>query len=123
MIEVKVPRDILKYKTKLVGPFTSRQIICFVLAVMLDLLFYNTVYTGLDLPSELLFYIIMFLDLPIMAFGYLTPMELSLEKYLKIVIQTKLLAPAKRKNVRRFKEKDMTEEKKIKKSKQFKAYR
>lgn len=123
MIEVKVPRDILKYKTKLVGPFTSRQIICFVIAVMLDLLFYNTIYTGLNLPSELLFYIIMFLDLPIMAFGYLTPMDLTLEKYLKVVVQTKLLAPTKRKNIKRFKQKTITDDKKVKKSKQFKAYR
>lgn len=123
MIEVKVPKDILKYKTRLVGPFTSRQVLCFGIAVALDLLFYSTVYQALGLPMELLFYVILLLDIPIMAFGYCTPMELPLEKYIKILIQTKLLAPTKRKNIRKFIKEKPNDGKKQKKSKHYKAYR
>ena len=114
MIEVKVPKDILKYKTRLVGPFTSRQILCLGIALVFDFLFYHAVYKPLGLPTEFLFYVILFLDIP---------MDLPLEKYLKIVIQTKFLAPSKRKNIRRFFKTEPGDGKKPKKSKEYKAYR
>lgn len=123
MIEVKVPKDILKYKTRLVGPFTFRQILCLGIALIVDFLFYRTVYQAMSLPIEFLFYVILFLDIPIMAFGYCMPMDLPLEKYLKITIETKILAPGKRKNIRTFLPQPQKEEKKQKKSKHYKAYK
>ena len=55
MIEVKVPKDILKYKTRLVGPFTSRQILCLGIALAFDVLFYKLAYQPLGMPVEFLF--------------------------------------------------------------------
>lgn len=123
MIEVKVPKDILKYKTRLVGPFTSRQILFLGIALAFDVLFYKLAYQPLGMPVEFLFYVILFLDIPIMAFGYCTPMDLPLEKYLKILVQTKFLAPSRRKNVRRFLKAEPGDGKKPKKSKTYKAFK
>ena len=123
MIEVKVPKDILKYKTRLVGPFTSRQILCLGIALAFDVLFYKLAYQPLGMPVEFLFYVILFLDIPIMAFGYCTPMDLPLEKYLKILVQTKFLAPSRSKNVRRLLKAEPGHGKKPKKSKTYKAFK
>ena len=34
MLETQIPKDIRKYESKLVGPFTLRQLICFIIACL-----------------------------------------------------------------------------------------
>ena len=36
MIETKVPKDIRVYKTKIIGPLSFRQLICLIVAVIVD---------------------------------------------------------------------------------------
>ena len=70
MIEAKVPRDIRNYEVKMVGPFTIRQVILFLAAVVLDAIEYFFVLKPMQVPTDVLVYLIIFLDVPIMAFSY-----------------------------------------------------
>lgn len=122
MIEVKTPKNILVYKTKVLGPLTSKQLICFIFAGILDALIYGTILRPLHANEEVVLYTLMLVDVPILAFGYYEPMGLPLEKYLKMVYNTALLAPKYRKNKLTLYKHPTEPTKKSKKSKIYKAY-
>ena len=96
MIETKIPKDIRSYKTKVVGSLTIRQVIFFIIAVVVDLIvwFLFLTSTNLDLRARIM--ILLFIDLPILAFCFEIE-GLPLEQYLKEVILGNFIAPAKRK--------------------------
>lgn len=96
MIETKVPMDVRSYKAKLIGPFTTRQLICVTIAVALDAFLFLTVINPLNIPVRLAVFILVFLDVPIVAF-IAEPMGLPMEKYIKKVLIRSLIAPTKRK--------------------------
>lgn len=122
MIEVKTPKNILVYKTKVLGPLTSKQLICFVTAGILDFLIYGAILGPLHVTEEVILYTLMLVDVPILAFGYYEPMGLPLEKYLKMVYNTALLAPKYRKNKSILYKYQTEQMKRVKKSKVHKAY-
>ena len=41
MLEIPIPKEVRKYKTKLVGNMTTRQTVCFVIAAIIALLVFN----------------------------------------------------------------------------------
>lgn len=123
MVEVRVPKNIMIYESKTIGPFTTKQFVCMIAAVGLDFLLYNLLLKPMEVSTEILFYTIAFADIPILAFGYYKPMGLPLEKYIKMIYNTVILAPAKRLNkIEMIHETDNSNKKKSKPSKHLKAY-
>ena len=53
MIESKMPKDIRAYKTKLLGPFNGRQLICVAIMLIVDFLLFKIVVNPLQLPLDL----------------------------------------------------------------------
>lgn len=96
MIEAKMPKDIRVYETKIFGPLTLRQSICFVVAIVLDVILYVTVIKPFHVNIKMIIYLIMFADVPVFAFTC-KPMGMPLEKYLKDVTMRSFLAPKNRK--------------------------
>ena len=86
MIESKMPKDIRAYKTKLIGPFNGRQLICVGIMLVVDFLLFQLVVHPLDLPLEFVIYGFVFIDLPIAAFGWVEINGMSLETYMKEVV-------------------------------------
>lgn len=97
MIETKMPKDIRSYKTKLIGPFTMRQILCVAVMAAVDFILYALVIRPFQLPAEFIIYGLIFVDVPIGAFGWIEPQGLPLEKYLRDVLLRSFIAPVKRK--------------------------
>lgn len=123
MIEVKTPKNILVYKTKILGPLNIRQTICFTIVGILDFFVYQMFIKGAQLPPEVIFYIFVFLDVPILLFGYYEPMGMPLEKYIKYYMQSMFVSPKYRKNKHIIYKRNEEIGKKTKKSKTLKAYR
>lgn len=98
MIEVKTPKNILVYKTKILGPLTVRQTICFAIVGVIDFIIYQTIVKGSQLSLDVIFYLFVFCDVPVLIFGYYEPMGMPLEKYIKYYIESLLVAPKYRKN-------------------------
>lgn len=124
MVEVRVPKNIMIYESKTIGPFTTKQFVCLIIAVGIDFLLYNLILKPMEVSPEVLFYTIAFADVPILAIGYYKPMGISLGKYLKMIYNTVILAPAKRLNKLEMIPKPESQKKeKTKKSKTLKAYK
>ena len=96
MIETKVPKDIRVYKTKIMGPFTLRNIICLTIMGTLDLVIIKYFFAGLNLSRNQWVYMLMIIDCPIAAFGWIEVMGMPLERYLKIILITNFLSPTYR---------------------------
>ena len=100
MIESKMPKDIRAYKTKLNScPFTARQLLCIGVMIIVDFMLYNLVVIPLHLSSDLVIYGLIFIDLPIAAFGWAEVSGMPLEIYLRDVVLKQFLAPMKRKSI------------------------
>ena len=97
MIESKVPKDIERYETKTIGPFTTRQAIAFVLMGVLDFIIIKLFLldSGMDVTSWV--YILVPLDLPIAVFGFIKIHGVPVEKYLSDYFTYSIVAPSKRK--------------------------
>lgn len=111
MIETKMPKDIRKYKTKMIGPLTMRQLICVAIMGVVDIILYSLVIYPFELSTEFTIYGLILIDVPIGAFGWIEPQGLPLEIYLKDVVLRSFIAPAKRKPVRILYDKAQTMEK------------
>ena len=96
MIEAKVPRDIRNYEVKMVGPLTTRQVILFLAAVVLDAIAYFFVLKPMQVPTDVLVYLIIFLDVPIMAFSY-KPYGIKMEDFIRMTMERVVMAPRDRK--------------------------
>lgn len=119
MIESKMPKDIRTYKTKLIGPFTARQLLCIGVMIIVDFMLYNLVVIPLHLSSDLVIYGLIFIDLSIGAFGWAEVSGMPLEIYLRDVVLKQFLAPMKRKSIHIIYQSNCTEpvkNKKIKKN-------
>ena len=97
MIEVAIPKDVTKYKTTLIGPFTTRQTVCIAITAAVEILYYyiaKAIDPNISLQSMIGLGV--FLAIPILAFAILEPYGMPLEKYLKNVFMLSVVAPAKR---------------------------
>lgn len=94
MIEIKVPKEITKYETKLIGPFTSRQVVVLLICVPIVAFCYITVSSYVD--SSIAGYICLPFGAIGALFGWVKPYGLPFEKYLKSVFVSSFLAPTVR---------------------------
>lgn len=95
MVERDIPRDIRKYESKFVGPFTLRQSICFGIASVLGVGAY-LIQRSIFPDSEPSFFISFILGTPPILFGWLKPQGMKLEEFLKSVFITTVLSPRNR---------------------------
>lgn len=95
MIETQIPKDIRKYEAKLIGPFTLRQLVSFIIACVVAYIVYF-IMKSLKLEAHTV-PACMLCAAPVLAFGYVHPYGLNLEQFLKTALISTLLAPTERK--------------------------
>lgn len=94
MIEVPIPKDVLKVKTTLVGPFTTRQIVCGAIAVGMDYIAYSIISAlKIKIPLDTLVALLTIFAVPALSFAIVSPYGMPLEKYLKNAFIISSLAP------------------------------
>ena len=94
-IQKVIPKDIRKYEPKLIGPFTTRQVLCFTPAAILSV----AIFMGFSkiLPIDIRFALVTIVAAPFILFGVCKPYNMPLEKFLKTVFVSTVLAPKYRK--------------------------
>ena len=97
MIETMVPKDVRKYETKILGPLTARNAIAVGVACLFDFILWKTVIKPFDVPPNFIMYILILVDLPILAIGFIQMQGLPFEKYMKSYIRNVFIMPKKRK--------------------------
>lgn len=75
---------------------TKRKAACIFIMIAVDFIFYSTIWKSFHLSSDFLIYGVIFLDVPIAMFGWLEPMGMPLENYLKKILIRTFIAPTKR---------------------------
>lgn len=110
-IEREVPKDISRYESKLLGPFTTRQIVCGVPGIALAIggYFISQPYVNDDIS----FFIAFIIGMPFLLCGWAKPYGIPLEKYLSIIFVSQVLAPKHRKYVTENTYKDIEEKKEM----------
>ncbi|MFB8608294.1 PrgI family protein [Enterococcus casseliflavus] len=86
-IKVKIPKEIKDYQEKIIGGLSWRQLLCLLIAFILAI--------GIGLLSVFVFRLsiddaswgIILACMPPMAFGFIRPKGMALEKYLKIILR------------------------------------
>ena len=85
-----IPKDIRKYEAKLVGPLSTRQTICAIIASIVAVI----LYLSLDfLPSDAKYFVIFVGAVPIMLFGWVKPFGMHLEEFLQAAFVSNILSP------------------------------
>lgn len=128
MIEIEVNQDIREYKTKLIGPFTTRQVICLILGGTTVIGAYNLLQPYLT--SDTTTFVCMILAVPfILMSGIFEPHGMKMEDFLRASFVSLVLSPTIRKyelensyNKQLMEERKKKKKKKRKKSK-IKAYK
>ena len=128
MIEIEVNQDIREYKTKLIGPFTTRQVICLILGGTTVIGAYNLLQPYLT--SDTTTFVCMILAVPfILMSGIFEPHGVKMEDFLRASFVSLVLSPTVRKyelensyNKQLMEERKKKKKKKRKKSK-IKAYK
>ena len=90
-ISVPIPKDLGKVKTKLIGNFTKRQVICFGLALLAGLPLYFLIRKPLGTEAALI--IMMAVMMPFFVCALYEKNGIPAEKYLLMVIRFKLSKP------------------------------
>lgn len=94
MIEIEIPKDIKDYEPKLLGPFTTRQLICTVAVAGIMFVGYNVLKNVFDNGLKIVIPLIICL-LPILI-GWYKPYGMRFEKYLVSQFYTTIIPPKKR---------------------------
>ena len=117
MIEIEVNQDIREYKTKLIGPFTTRQVICLILGGTTVIGAYNLLQPYLT--SDTTTFVCMILAVPfILMSGIFEPHGMKMEDFLKASFVSLVLSPTVRKyELENSYNKQLMEERKKKKKK------
>lgn len=89
---IKIPKNILDYKSKVFGSFTTRQAIFGVLGAIIICAF-SFDFLFPDMPKDLRQAIAVFIALPILAFGFIEPYGMPLEKILPIIFMDNFIYP------------------------------
>lgn len=120
MIEIEVNQDIREYKTKLIGPFTTRQVICLILGGTTVIGAYNLLQPYLT--SDTTTFVCMILAVPfILMSGIFEPHGMKMEDFLRASFVSLVLSPTVRKyELENSYNKQLMEERKKKKKKKRK---
>lgn len=92
MIEVRIPKDIRKYKTKIVGPFTMRNIVGLAIALGCGAIIYNVLK---GIPSDVKLFATMVAAIPGILIGWASFFGMPFEQYAKIAFRNTFLIPKK----------------------------
>lgn len=92
-----MPKDIRMYKTKSIGPFTIREAVCIILAILTCFFVYNCIMNPLDASITVTVYGCMLISIPFIGFGWYAPCGMPLEQYLSQVLLRYLISPTNRK--------------------------
>lgn len=97
MIEVKIPKEIRKYKEKIIGGFSIRQLLAFLVtgAIVSPIYIYLRKYIGDDITG----YLIMIIAAPILLVGFYEKDGLPFEKYVIYFLNYTFLVSQKRKYI------------------------
>lgn len=95
MIEIPIPKDVRKYEAKLVGPFTTRQLFCFIGAAAISYIAYKAI--GSTLGSESTLMVCGLLASPLLILGWYKPYGMPFEKFFQSAFISTVLAPRHRK--------------------------
>lgn len=102
MIETRVPKDIRQYESKIIGPLTTRQLVCVSLSAAAAIGLFS-IFKTFGLPTEYTIYIVVICILPIMAFAVKID-GMKMEVYLRDVVMNYFMSPKIR-----YESKDITE--------------
>lgn len=97
MIELEVPKDIRKYEAKLFGPFTTRQLICFVAACIIAFVVYKSAI--LLMPQDICIFFTLIIIAPLLLCGWVKVYGMPFEKFAKVAFTTTFVSPKVRKYV------------------------
>ena len=95
MLEAPIPKDVRKYDAKLVGPFTTRQLICFLGGSALSYGIYKMI--GHSMGSETVLMICSVFASPFIVMGWYKPYGMPFEKFFKSAFTSTILSPRNRK--------------------------
>lgn len=97
MIEIRIPKEIRTYKEKLFFGLNLRQLICTLIAIVINvpLYWYGRNVVGSDAAS----WIVIFVSMPLFLIGYFNYNGMTFEQFIKTVIQQELIYPQKRKYI------------------------
>ena len=100
MVEVQIPKDVRKYKTKVVGPLTLRTLICSIIAVLCAIVGWQVAHHafGIEKISDAGGICMIFM-LPAIIFGWISPYGMSMEVFLASTIISMFLTPKHRKYI------------------------
>ena len=95
MIEIAIPNDVLKYKPKLIGPFSTREFFSVAIAGALAYGAYSILHD--IVPMDQMGYIIVLLVAPVLACGFYVPScGMPLEKLILSIFKNMFLMPRTR---------------------------
>lgn len=95
MIEVKLPREIRDFKSKVIFNLTLRQIICLVLALGINIPLY--IFLKSVFIEDIASWIVLIVSLPIFLVGFVKKDGMPYEKYFLIMLRFHFLTPRIRK--------------------------
>lgn len=96
MIERPMPQDVLKYKAKLIGNFSARQIVCLFIAVVIVAIDYFLYGRNMSLDPKAVA-LLAFPAVPVLICGFMPIMGMPAEKIAVPLIVDNFIAPAVRK--------------------------
>ena len=94
MIIMPVPKDIRKMEPKFIGPLTKRQTIFLAPAALIAYIVFFTLAPIIS--QDVAMPLIIILDLPLVACGFLNPYGMPFYIYVKDIVTNKVLAPSYR---------------------------
>lgn len=97
MIEVEVPKDIRQYEAKIVGPLTTRNLVCTVPGAVVAIAV--GLFVKMHVPSDLYLFIGMLCFLPFGLCGWISIYGMPFEQFFMSYLFCSILAPANRKYV------------------------
>jgi len=94
MLVAQIPKDIRKYDAKLVGPFTARQLVCFIGGTAASYGCYKLLGAALGGST---FTVCSLFAVPFILVGWIKPYGMAFEKFFKSAFISTVLAPRNRK--------------------------
>ena len=95
MIEIPVPKDIREYEPTLIGPFTTRQVLCAVVMVALVYaVYFIEKAVGVEDPMQAPVFLLF--GIPPFLVGWVKPYGMHFEKFFSKAFRENFLWPAKR---------------------------
>lgn len=95
MIEIRIPKEIRTYKEKLFFGLTLRQLICTVIAILVNVPLY---WFGKDIiGAEAASWVVILIAMPLFLIGYFSYNGMTFEQFIKSFIQHEFIYPQKRK--------------------------